>query len=539
MKFYVEQQHETLERGLEEQAPETSVISISSKSMTPENPWDSAHALVQSDGSLTFAEPLMDYMEDIGLPEGYEDYEETTERGLPDAPPPVYDKDWSSPAPPSLWHLQTAFSQLADAVREVANSNPDAVIRVAHFDTGYDPDHSTLPVIRKELQKNFLEAGRRNDASDPDARSGIISNPGHGTGTLAILGGREGLLPTGDTVAIGAAPFVEVVPLRIANAVVLIKSDHFVEAMNYVLALSDNPATRIHVVTMSMGGVASKAWARVINEAYEKGILVVTAAGNNFGRKTPRTLVYPARFNRVIAACGITHDLRPYSKVWASHLTTMQGNYGPSKLMRTALSAFTPNMPWAQIGTGNQVHLKGAGTSSATPQIAAAAAIYWKKYYHELMELDGWQQTEVIRQALFQSATLRNVQSIEGKPLAEDKKRFYFGNGYLQAGNMLRLQPSALLGSLKKEEKDNAILPFWRVLLGTKALTDEENVEAEMYQLEILQLIQVSPRLQEILQNEEKTLEDLNEDELDAFIGEILRMKEASESLKEFLEMRR
>ena len=33
---------------------------------------------------------------------------------------------------------------------------------------------------------------------------------------------------------------------------------------------------------MSMGGLASRAWADTVNRAYESGLVIVTAAGNNY-----------------------------------------------------------------------------------------------------------------------------------------------------------------------------------------------------------------------------------------------------------------
>ncbi|WP_149243065.1 S8/S53 family peptidase [Dyadobacter sp. 32] len=529
MKFYTEP-------SITERGSLSSIVEIESRDLIQENPWDAAHALVKSRAEIGFAEPLMDYTEDIGLPDSHAAYIVSNERGGIEFPEPIFDPDWAGPEPPAIWHLGEGFSGLTAACERVTEVNPDVVIRVAHLDTGYDPNHSVTPNIRIDLQRNFVEEDRPNDATDPNSSQGLISNPGHGTGTSCILAGGSGKIPTGEIVAIGAAPFVEVVPCRISNSVVLIKTDAFVDAMNYVISLHENQDTRVHVVTMSMGGVASKAWAEVINKAYEKGIFVVTAAGNNFGRATPRTLIYPARFNRVVAACGGTFDQRPYSKVWGTELTEMQGNFGPLALMNTALSAYSPNMPWAQFGTTDRVSLQGAGTSSATPQIAAAAAIYWKKYYHELMALDGWKRVETIRQALFQSADLTNIHSIEGQELDDEKKRFFFGRGCIKAVGMLKLSPSLLSSTLKEEDKDKVFLPFWRVVFGTRDLIERDlDPEEEMYQIEILQLIQISPRLQEILNNEEKTIVDLNEVELREFINVILGMEEASESLKMFL----
>jgi subtilisin family serine protease len=61
----------------------------------------------------------------------------------------------------------------------------------------------------------------------------------------------------------------------------------------------------VHVVSMSMGGLPSEAWADAINALYEAGVVVVTAAGNNYANLPTRFVVYPARFGRVIAACGV------------------------------------------------------------------------------------------------------------------------------------------------------------------------------------------------------------------------------------------
>ena len=61
-----------------------------------------------------------------------------------------------------------------------------------------------------------------------------------------------------------------------------------------------------------MGGLPSQAWADAANKAYEAGIVVVCAAGNNFGGLPTSLVVYPARFDRVIAACGVMADKTPY-----------------------------------------------------------------------------------------------------------------------------------------------------------------------------------------------------------------------------------
>ena len=173
---------------------------------------------------------------------------------------------------------------------------------------------------------------------------------------------------------------------------------------DYVHGLFANKATRAHVVTMSMGGLASQAWAEAVNALYELGVFIVTAAGNNFRNLPTRNIVYPARFRRVVAACGVMADGRPYSDLLPN---IMAGNYGPTSKMATALAAFTPNTPWARLGCSQIVDHNGSGTSSATPQVAAAAALWIQKFKTGWEQYpEGWMRVEAVRKALFDTARL-------------------------------------------------------------------------------------------------------------------------------------
>ena len=96
-----------------------------------------------------------------------------------------------------------------------------------------------------------------------------------------------------------------------------------------------------------MGGLPSQAWADAINALYDAGVVVVTAAGNNYGNAPTHVVVYPARFGRVIAACGVMANGVPYANL---PVKRMAGNYGPDDKMRTAIAAYTPNVPWARFG---------------------------------------------------------------------------------------------------------------------------------------------------------------------------------------------
>jgi hypothetical protein len=333
-------------------------------------------------------------------------------------------------------------------------------------------------------------------------------------GTLGILAGA-----TFDGSPLGGAAFLDVIPVRVANSVVLFRNSSIAKAFDYVHSLANNPNSQAHVITMSMGGLASKAWADAVNALYELGVFIVTAAGNNFGNFPTRSIVYPARFQRVIAACGVMADGRPYADL---PLRIMAGNYGPESKMRTALSAYTPNTPWARMGCDRLVDHDGRGTSSATPQIAAAAALWIQKFKSKVDGYSqGWMRVEAVRKALFDSAD-----SHSSKP---DER---LGQGIIRAKKALAQEP-AKESALKKEEKDSVSFPFLRVITGLGiAATDARQ---QMLELEALQLTQQSKELEELLPDPARDPKDLSPSEREKFIDALASTPGASKSLREAL----
>ncbi|MFN3232353.1 MAG: S8 family serine peptidase [Alphaproteobacteria bacterium] len=481
------------------------------------NPWDACHRLMQ-DGlgvsgpsSVTFAEPDFEQ----GWLWSTDDRQALAMSGDCDAPEPP-DPDVYAVGPTKFWFRENDFSQLEAARAAVGDPSADTVVRIAHLDTGYDRDHVTLPAhLRTDLQKNYADKDRPcNDATDQPM---AIINPmlGHGTATIALLAGTQF-----EGAPLGGAPQAEVVPIRVANWVVLFKNSAIARALDYVHGLWNDPAKRVHVVTMSMGGLASSAWADAINALYERGVFVVTAAGNNFGNLPTHYTVYPARFRRVVAACGVMANGQPYADL---PIRKMAGCYGPKKKRRTSMAAYTPNVPWARYGCNDTVDRDGGGTSSATPQIAAAAALWAQKNAAALDGYSqGWMRVEAIRHALFESA-----EKVDGKV---DK---WLGQGVLRANDALAIAPAAE-SALEAERKDKASFPILKVLFGL-GVTSISRDQQEMLELEALQLTQQSADIEELLEDldpaDDEIVESRNRDRILMALAESPRASSALKSL--------
>ena len=88
--------------------------------------------------------------------------------------------------------------------------------------------------------------------------------------------------------------------MRIADWVVRLTTSTMVQGIDYARAKG------AQVLSMSMGGLTSSALVDAVNLAYDHGVVMVTAAGNNFaGVPSPKSIVFPARYQRVLAACGV------------------------------------------------------------------------------------------------------------------------------------------------------------------------------------------------------------------------------------------
>lgn len=378
----------------------------------------------------------------------------------------------------------------------------DPRTRIAHIDTGYDRRHEAQPAnILQHLERSFADGdGDPNSANDPHRGNAFPDNSGHGTGTSGILAGGH-VSQLNDR--LGGAPDAEILPLRISNSVVLFFTSAFAQALRYAID------QRCDVVSISMGGAPSRAWSEAVNAAYEAGICIVAASGNSMGGIPTHHVVYPARYRRTIAACGVMANDRPY---FGLDFRVLEGNWGPNSCMTAALSSYTPNIPWAVFGCDSVVRLNGEGTSSATPQIAAAVALWFEKNKTRVPR--DWRRVEAVRHALFTSAKARGV----------DPE--HIGNGILQAHAALQVSPVL---NLPKTPVDKDSFAVFRVLTGF-GVADPLPRES-MFDVEIAQRWLFNKNLQEAVPDPDSGQEVPKED-LRKFMEALIHDDGASVALR-------
>ncbi|KUM24705.1 peptidase S8 [Mesorhizobium loti] len=462
-------------------------LRVSAKATGSDNPWDDAHKLVARGGD--FAAVGADVLAvEPDIEQRWEYKNGSGDRGMAASASPACTFDDQDPHGGQAvvqdgvtWNAGPSFSQFAAARGKV--SAKQANIIIAHLDTGFDPGHRTLPAgLLTAKQRNFVDDGTGpNNATDHAPAGTLTSNRGHGTGTLSLLAGNklDGTSPhwPGFTDFVGGAPLAKILPVRIADWVVRLTTGTMVQGIDYARQQG------AQVLSMSMGGLASQALVDAVNLAYDHGLVMVTAAGNNF-TITPRSIVYPARYNRVLAACGVMGDGRAYAGL---AFGTMQGNYGPPSKMKTALGAYTPNVPWAEIDCAKVVDMDGNGTSAATPQIAAAAALWLAEHWDRVKTYSQpWMRIEAVRFALF-SAALKSTAAM-GKTETAEK----IGQGVLRADAALAVMPR-LESQLKKLPPAKYSWDWLEFITGSNSLAAVAPQQRKMLALELTQMAQQYP----------------------------------------------
>jgi serine protease len=215
---------------------------------------------------------------------------------------------------------------------------------VAVIDSGIIPNHEDLSAnIKLTEGKDFID-----DDTNPIDESTDYSHGNHVSGIIGAVSNNN----TGMT---GVNSNVEIVPIRVfdTNGITQTATD-IAEAINY--AIEKN----VDIINMSFGGTQSFTMHEPIINAYNEGIILIAAAGND-----GFDVFYPAKFPETIAvgATDINNNITSYSNTGFELDLVAPGGTSINGILSTNLNE-TNNM-YAQM----------YGTSMATPYVSGVASL--------------------------------------------------------------------------------------------------------------------------------------------------------------------
>jgi len=220
-------------------------------------------------------------------------------------------------------------------------------VKVAILDTGIDQDHEDLSV-KVVSQKNFTDSPTIDDLY------------GHGT----HVGGIVAAITNNNTGVAGGCPNCQLMNGKVLNDK---GSGAYSWVANGITWATDNGAK---VINMSLGGSAkSSTLERAVNYAWNKGVVVVAAAGNSANPSK----TYPAAYTNSIAVAATNNKDQKAS--FSSYGAKWVDVAAPGE---NIFSTF-PNHPY-KINKSFGYDF-GSGTSMATPMTSAVAALIWSTPY--------------------------------------------------------------------------------------------------------------------------------------------------------------
>lgn len=242
--------------------------------------------------------------------------------------------------PPGLWGLKATGALHA---WRAAEKGQDVVVAV--IDTGVDRRH---PDLRGQILEGYNVIEGNRDVAD---------RLGHGThvaGIIAALGNN------GRGAAGAAFPAVKILPIKALSDQGTARPEDIDKAIEYAVNWRGPGGERVSVINLSLGAPGIlPIHSEAIKRAYEAGITVVAAAGNEATWRSDTPAIWPEGLSVAAAEEGEKGEIEraPYS------------NYGLGVDITAPGSGILSTVP------GGERYDVMSGTSMAAPYVAATAAL--------------------------------------------------------------------------------------------------------------------------------------------------------------------
>lgn len=284
-------------------------------------------------------------------------------------------------------------------------------IKVAVIDSGVNTNHNDLDI---EESISFVSDNPETTSVD---ESSVVDQDGHGTHVAGVISANIGGEKVYGRDVVGVAPDVELYSLK-AIAKKEGNTLDIIEAIHWAI---DHD---MDIINLSVGSSDSTDFfEEAVNQAYEAGILVVGASGND-GHDTP--VRYPARYDSVLAVSSVNREKKLSS--FAS--------IGPE------VEFTAPGEPI--VSTYEDAYATMGGTSQAAPHVTGLLALLKQK---------NPQMTAVeLRQEL------RKYTTDLGVPGRDEK----FGFGFIDYAAYDGIAPHEVTDVTLTDQQQEALMLAWQ-----------------------------------------------------------------------------
>lgn len=278
-----------------------------------------------------------------------------------------------------------ASSTLIDTTRAITSPYTGKGIKVAVLDSGIDVDHRDLHV-----KGGYCSLVRECAIGVP-----YDDDNGHGThvaGIIAALANQTGI--------VGIAPSVDLYSIKALNSFGVGSTTSLIDGIDWALK------HKIDILNLSITTEKDDpALEKALQKAYAQGMLIVGSGGNN-GDQADRSVMYPAKYDSVIAVAAVKSNLEKLRK---SAVGPEIDIAAPGELIFS-----TYPMKWDFEDGKADGYMRLSGTSMATAHVTGILALYKERFPH------------------LSNAELRELIAKTAKDLGTTGKDDVFGHGLVQ-----------------------------------------------------------------------------------------------------------
>ncbi|KZR57566.1 S8 family peptidase [Pseudobacillus badius] len=277
-----------------------------------------------------------------------------TQKKMLEFQPGIHSVEYDQEVQQSAQRVEWGFKAVA-ADKRIPNTLSGKGVKVAILDSGIDKTHPDLQVAGGACYMTILQLDGCKDSYNDDN--------GHGTHVAGIVAAKNN-----DIGVVGVAPGAQIYAVKVLNKLGDGTTSTMMAGVEWAIK------NKMDIINISISSpLLDSNLQRMIQRAYNSGILVIAAAGNEGPPLTGEwsSVQYPAKFPEVIAVSSIDSNRRH------GELASVGKEVELAAPGENIYSTYPTAM---KTMSGAQGYETLSGTSMASPYVTGLAALYKEKY---------------------------------------------------------------------------------------------------------------------------------------------------------------